>query len=404
MATDRLTTASIRSAFKTAAATAAPSKLSDGEGLSLIARPDGTGLWRFRYRWNGKQQTLSAGKWPAVSLAEARANRNKYREDLRQKQNPSTLKKKARNGSTNTAPTFEKVARDWHASRKNRWRPKHTSQVIRSLEANVFPKFGSKTFDEIDREDIRSALKRMLDEGANELAIRVCQRIRDVFVFAIDSGYTDRNPADAVRRTLPAPEKGRLPALPPSSLPELVTAIETYPGRPETVVALKLLLLTFVRPGELRAAEWTEFDVNESIWRIPEGRMKRNVAHLVPLSKQALALLEQLRKVTGHGRYLFPSVTTDKRPISDNTLNQALKRSGLDGRHCAHGNRSIASTWLNESGNFSPDVIERQLSHEPQDPVRAAYNRAEYLAQRREMMQAWADHVEATAERIEAAS
>ncbi len=339
---------------------------------------------------------LSAGQWPEVGLAEARAARDTLRAQLRAGKNPSALRRAARQRDRSTSQSFKAVACEWHAARKNRWRPKHTSQVLRSLEANVFPVFGAKGFDEIQRDDIFAALNPMIERGALELATRVWQRIRDVFLFAMDKGITDRNPAEAVRRALPSPEKGRLPALPPSALHELLEAIENYPGRVETVAALKLLLLTFVRPGELRAAEWNEFDFEAGQWRIPETRMKRKLAHLVPLATQTVALLRELHKISGAQRYLFPSVTSERRSISDNTLNQALKRSGFQGRHVAHGFRSLASTWLNESGNFSSDIIEKQLAHESADPVRAAYNRAEYLDERRRMMQVWADHVEAT--------
>jgi integrase len=397
MPTNRLTALSIRSALRASASAAKPSTISDGAGLSLIVRPDGTGLWRFRYRWANKQQMLSAGRWPEVQLAEARAAREKFRAELRAERNPSDLKK-ARRRAAPAAQSFEAVAREWHTARKNRWRPKHTAQVLRSLEVNVFPVFGSKAFDDIKRDDVLAALDPMINRGALELATRVWQRIRDVFLFAIDKGLTERNPAEAVRRTLPTPEKGRLPALPPSGLGELIEAIDNYPGRLETVAALKLLVLTFVRPGELRAAEWAEFDLDTALWRIPESRMKRKLAHLVPLSTQAVALLRELKNVTGSGKYLFPSLTSENRPISDNTLNQALKRSGFQGRHVAHGFRSLASTWLNETGQISPDVIEKQLAHESADPVRSAYNRAEYLEQRQKMMQVWVDHVETVAQ------
>ncbi|MDQ3447178.1 MAG: tyrosine-type recombinase/integrase [Pseudomonadota bacterium] len=396
MATNRLTSLSIRNAFKPASASGQESVVSDGDGLSLIVRPDGTGLWRFRYRWVGKQQMLSAGRWPEVQLAEARVTRQRFRAELREGRNPSNLRKPVRKAGTSGAPSFESVAREWHSARKNRWRPKHTAQVLRSLEVNVFPVFGAKSFELIDREDVLAALTPMIKRDALELATRVWQRVRDVFLFAIDKGVTERNPAESVRRALPTPVKGQLPALPPSSLNELTEAIEHYPGRTETVAALKLLLLTFVRPGELRAAEWAEFDLAGAIWRIPETRMKRNLAHLVPLATQTVSLLRELSQLTGNGRFLFPSLTSERRPISDNTLNQALKRSGFHGRHVAHGFRSLASTWLNETGEFPSDVIEKQLAHESADPVRAAYNRAEYLDQRRLMMQVWADHVEAT--------
>lgn len=404
MPTNRLSTLTIRSAAKKAQGAGEPITVSDGSGLSLILRPDGSGLWRFRYRWQGKQQMLSAGRWPEVQLAEARATRDTLRAELRAGRNPSEFKKARRRAAAPTARSFEAVAREWHAARKNRWRPKHTAQVIRSLEVNVFPVFGAKGFDDITRNDVLAALEPMIKRGALELATRVWQRIRDVFLFAIDKGLTERNPAEAVRRALPTPEKGRLPALPPSGLGELLEAIENYPGRAETVAALRLLLLTFVRPGELRAAEWAEFDLEAATWRIPEERMKRKLAHLVPLSTQAVALLKELKHVTGSGKYLFPSVRSEKRPISENTLNQALKRSGFHGRHVAHGFRSLASTWLNENGGFSPDVIEKQLAHESTDPVRAAYNRAEYLDQRREMMQVWADHVQAVSQARKVAS
>ncbi len=397
MATNRLNVLSIRAALRRAAADGSTFSISDGDGLSLIVRPDGSGLWRFRYRWDGKQQMLSAGRWPEVDLAEARGNRESFRAELRAGRNPSVSKRHGPDAEQNTIATFEAVTRDWHTIRKNRWGPKHTSQVIRSFEANVFPIFGATAIDIVSREQVLVALDPMIKRGALELARRVWQRIRDVFLYANDKGLTERNPAESVKRALPTPEHGRLPALPPSGLAELIAAIQAYPGRPETVAGLKLLLLTFVRPGELRSAEWTEFDLDVAIWRIPETRMKRKLAHLVPLSTQAVALIRELRTITGSSKYLFPSLTSNSRPMSDNTLNQALKRSGFHGRHVAHGFRSLASTWLNESGGFASDVIEKQLSHESADPVRAAYNRAEYLDERKKMMQVWSDHVERTA-------
>ena len=403
MSTNRLTDATLKASFRSIAISGKDARLADGNGLALVLRSDGTGLWRYRFRWDGKQQTISCGKWPYVTLGQARVAREKMRSQLAAGENPSHTRRTAkRKVDAACELSFEFIALQWHASRRHRWTQKHQDQVLASLEGNVFPKLGVRLLTEISPRDVLSTLQPMLDRGALELAARVRQRIGEVFDYAsADRGIDDitelrGNPALAIRKRMPTPKKGHLPALPPSELPMLLDAILHYKGRPETRLGLLILMHFFVRPGELRAAQWEEFDFEAMLWRIPAERMKMKRTHLVPLCEESVALLNELRNHTGACAFLFPGVLRPTQVISENTLGKALKIMGFKGRQVAHGFRSIASTWLNESGGFHPDVIERQLAHEPANEVRAAYNRAEYLEERRRMMRVWAAHLAAS--------
>lgn len=400
MSTNRLTDAAVKATFRTIASTGEPLRLADGNGLALELRPDGTGLWRYRYRWEGRQQTLSCGMWPYVSLAQARAVRERMRTQLASGQNPSHVRRSSRQKSVVPAEeTFEVVARQWHESRKNLWTANHSDQVIVSLERNVFPTLGKSRIGEIFPKHVLDTLQPMIDRGALELAARVRQRVGEVFDYAsavrgLDSVNDLRgNPALAIRKRMPPPPKRHYPSLAPAELPLLLDAIHHYTGRPETRLGLLLLMHFFVRPGELRAARWQEFDFHTMTWRIPATRMKMKRVHLVPLVPETIALLRELHTVTGESVFLFPGVRRSTTFISETTFGMALKHMGFRGRQVAHGFRSIASTWLNESGGFNPDVIERQLAHEPANEVRSAYNRAEYLDERRRMMGVWAEHL-----------
>lgn len=401
MSTNRLTDAAVKATFRSIASTGEPLRLADGNGLALELRPDGTGLWRYRYRWEGRQQTLSCGMWPYVSLAQARAVRERMRTQLASGQNPSHVRRssKQQKSVVPADETFEVVARQWHESRKNRWTPNHSEQVIVSLERNVFPTLGTSRVGEIFPKHVLDALQPMIDRGALELAARVRQRVGEVFDYAsavrgIDSVNDLRgNPALAIRKRMPPPPKRHYPSLAPSELPLLLDAIHHYTGRPETRLGLLLLMHFFVRPGELRAARWQEFDFHTMTWRVPATRMKMKRVHLVPLVPETISLLRELHAVTGESVFLFPGVRRSTTFISETTFGMALKHMGFRGRQVAHGFRSIASTWLNESGGFHPDVIERQLAHEPANEVRSAYNRAEYLDERRRMMGVWAAHL-----------
>lgn len=402
MATNLLTDAGIRRAFRALTTASAQTRLNDGGGLSLIARADGTGLWRFRYVWERKEQLLSVGKWPYVGLAMARAERDALRTELAQKINPAHQRVKERRAvDLEHEHSFERIARMWHAARANRWTAKHRDQVLRSLETNVFPSLGARRIDRIVPRDVLNALQPMIDRGALELAARVRQRVSEVFEFAgvlegldgIDNVAV--NPALRIHKLMPTPLKRHYASISPEELPGLLEAIHGYRGRITTKLGLMILLHTFVRPGELRCAQWSEFDLDHHLWRIPAARMKMRRVHLVPLSPEVVALLRELRTLTIDCELLLPGVFRPTIPISDNTFNKALRIMGFQGRQVAHAFRSIASTWLNESARCNRDAIERQLAHEPADEIRAAYNRAEYLEERVAMMSKWSAHLAA---------
>jgi len=402
MATNLLTDAGIRRAFRALTTASEQTRLNDGGGLSLIARADGTGLWRFRYVWERKEQLLSVGKWPYVGLAMARAERDALRTELAQKVNPARQRVKERRAvDLDHEHSFERIARMWHAARANRWTAKHRDQVLRSLETNVFPSLGARRINRIVPRDVLNALQPMIDRGALELAARVRQRVSEVFEFACVLEGLDGldnvavNPALRIHKLMPTPPKRHYASIAPDELPGLLEAIQGYRGRTTTKLGLMILLHTFVRPGELRFAQWSEFDLDRQLWRIPAVRMKMRRVHLVPLSPEVVALLRELRTLTIDCELLLPGVFRPTIPISDNTFNKALRIMGFQGRQVAHAFRSIASTWLNESARCNRDAIERQLAHEPADEIRAAYNRAEYLEERVAMMSKWSAHLAA---------
>ena len=332
----------------------------------------------------------------------ARAERDALRTELAQKINPAHQRvKERRAGDLDHEHSFERIARMWHAARANRWTAKHRDQVLRSLETNVFPSLGGRRIDRIVPRDVLNALQPMIDRGALELAARVRQRVSEVFEFAgvlegldgIDNVAV--NPALRIHKLMPTPLKRHYASISPEELPGLLEAIHGYRGRITTKLGLMILLHTFVRPGELRCAQWSEFDLDHQLWRIPAARMKMRRVHLVPLSHEVVALLRELRTLTIDCELLLPGVFRPTIPISDNTFNKALRIMGFQGRQVAHAFRSIASTWLNESARCNRDAIERQLAHEPADEIRAAYNRAEYLEERVAMMSKWSAHLAA---------
>jgi integrase len=400
MPTHLLTDSKIRAAVRALPADESK-RLNDGEGLLLIARSDGSGLWRFRYRFAERAKMLGLGHWPHTSLALARANRDVLMRQLASGIDPSDARKKQRTELRSEAPdAFESIARQWHRARSNQWTPKHREQVWRSLEVNAFKHFGAIPIRKIGQREIMSALQPMIDRGAIELAARVRQRISEVFEFAstlqgLDGiEDTDWNPARAIRNLLPTPPKRNFPALGSADIPGLLDSITHYRGRKETKLGLQLLMHTFVRPGEMRLAKWSEFAVDQKIWRIPAERMKKRRAHLVPLSDPTLTLLKELKSISGFSDFLFPSPSRLNQPISDATFSKALRTMGYQDKQVAHSFRALASTWLNEVARVNPDAIERQLSHEAMDQVRAAYNRAEYMGERVEMMRRWSEFLE----------
>lgn len=387
---DKLTDTKIKAARSEKTA----QKLSDGAGLFLLVTPAGGKYWRLKYRFGGKEKQLALGVYPDVTLAKARVKRKAARELLADGQDPSLVKKEEKRLLIlQGRSTFEAVAREWHELQSNKWTPVHCRQVLSSLEQDIFPAIGSRPVDEITAAELLDVLRTIEQRGALEVAARVLQRCGAVFRYSIATSRARANPAADLKGALRPPVKRHYAALDARDLPLFLKCLDAFPGHKITELATKLLLLTFVRTGELRAAKWDEFDLEENLWRIPAKRMKMKVEHLVPLSDQVIQILDELRPITGRCELLFPGMRDAYKPMSNNTILRGLKRMGYLGRTTGHGFRTTASTTLNEMG-FEPDAIERQLAHGERNTVRAAYNKAQYLDKRRVIMQAWADYLD----------
>ncbi len=370
-------------------------KLTDGHGMYLEVMPSGAKYWRLKYRIDGKEKRLALGVYPEVTLAEAREKRDAARKQIAQGQDPSEARKQAKQERLLAlANSFETLTHEWFNNEKPRWSPDHATRVLESLENDAFPDLGKYPINSLTAPMILSCVRKIEKRGAVETAQRVLQRIGAVIRYAIQTGRATYNPTADLTGALRAQKVEHRPALPRNELPEFYRRLALEPLYSPTRIAMHLLMLTFVRPGELRYARWEEFDEERAEWRIPGERMKMREPHIVPLSKQALALLKELHPLTGHNALLFPAMTDHDRPMSENTLSYAMGRMGYKNIATPHGFRALASTVLNEEG-FDPDIIERQLAHAERNKVRAAYHRAEYLKERREMMQWYADFLNA---------
>jgi integrase len=370
-------------------------KLADAAGLYLEVMPGGARYWRLRYRYAGKDTRLALGVYPEVTLAEARQRRDAARATLRDGRDPGAERKSDKVRRVIAAgSTFEAVSREWMAAQKRKLAPA-TFAKSQWLLDQVMPWLGTRPIAEIDPPELLAALKRIEARGAHETAHRTKEKCGQVFRYAIAHGTARRDPSADLRGALaPIVRTSRAAITDPTKVGALLRAIDGYAGQHVTRCALRLAPLLFVRPGELRAMEWAELDLDAAEWRIPAHRMKMREAHVVPLSTQAVAILRELQPLTGRGRYCFPSLRTAAAPMSENTVNAALRALGYDkDTMTGHGFRAMASTRLNELG-WSPDVIERQLAHAERNKVRAAYNRAQYMAERRRMMQAWSDYLD----------
>lgn len=368
-----------------------PYKKADTLGLYVIVRPDGARWWRFRYVWNGREKLLSLGTYPDTSLRLAREKRDDARRQLARGVDPSAARQAERQAQ---ADTFEAVASEW-LNRNGHIGASTRSQYRHRLSKYVYPRLGRWPVADITAAELLKVLRRIESNGTIETAHRVRSVVSRVFRYAVATGRAERDPAADLRGAIASVKSKNFAAIvEPKKVGELLRAIDGYDGQPAVMLALKLAPLVFVRPGELRGAEWVELDLEAAEWRIPAERMKMDERHIVPLSRQAVAVLEELQVHTGHGRLLFPGLRSRERPISENTINGALRRLGYSTDDMTgHGFRSMASTLLNELG-WPGDVIELQLAHKPRDKVRAAYNRAERLTERRQMMQAWADYLD----------
>ena len=374
-----------------------PQRLFDGGGLYLELAPSGGKWWRFKYRINGKEKRISLGVYPDVGLKEARNRRDEARKVLAGGGDPSEVRKEQRRQATaEIENSFETIAREWHEKQKGRWVPDHAARVLGSLEKEIFPEFGHRPVDQIGPPLVLAAIRKIEGRGVKDYPARVLQRVHGVFRYAVQTGRATVNPAADLSGALKTHKVTHRPALSRADLPEFLKKLDAYEGQPLTRLALRLALLTFVRSKELRGATWDEFDLERAEWRIPAERMKMRAEHIVPLSRQALAVLGHLQPLTERHSLVFPGQSNLKKPMSENTMLYALYRMGYHKQATVHGFRATASTILNESG-FMPDAIERQLAHTERNKVRAAYHRSEYLEERRRMMQWWGDYLEGLA-------
>lgn len=372
-------------------------KLADGGGLYLEITPKGQKRWRYRYYFEGREKLISLGTYPEISLKEARERHFEARKQLANGINPSAARKAEKVAQAGT-DSFEAVAREWHSKHTHMWTEKHAAQILRRLELNIFPWLGKKPINKITPPELLEVLRRMENRGALETAHRVQASCDQIFSYAIATFRAERNPVSDIKGAIPPTKKKHLASITdPVKIGELLRAIDAYEGSFIVKSALQLAPLVFVRPKELRHAEWAEIDIEKAEWRIPAEKMKARELHIVPLSRQAIEVLERIRPLTGQGaaaRYVFPSPRTLARPMSDNGVLSALRRMGYAKEEMTgHGFRSMASTLLNEQG-WNRDAIERQLAHAERNGVRAAYNYAEYLPERCKMMQAWADYLD----------
>ena len=369
-----------------------PFKLNDGKGLYLYINTSGGKLWRFDFSHNGKRKTLSIGKYPTISLVEARQAAENARRLLVSGQDPSEAKQQEKRERQAAAlNTFEAIARRWHSDNLIRWKENHAARVLRYFETDVFPVIGEMPIQEIRVSDIKTVLDGVMTRGVNNTAEKIREWTGAIFDYAVMLEVVETNPAYSLRKYIPAKQTDHRPALPREELTEFFRRLILAEIEPQNRIALILNMLTFLRSTELRGGQWNEIDFDAAIWIVPAQRMKHEKTapkppHAVPLADWTLELLAELKEITGNTPFLFPSRTKTDGFISDATIGRIIERMGYKGRVTPHGFRSLASSVLNEQG-FNPDAIERQLAHIENNKIRAAYNRADYLNERKEFMQ-----------------
>lgn len=372
-----------------------PKKHTDGGGLFLLITPSGGKLWRFAYRFDGKQKLMALGSYPSISLKDARERRDAARKLLANGIDPSENRKAIKAASAERASnSFEVLAREWIARGKPIWAASHTIKIERRFEMYVFPWLGEKPVPDITPPDLLTVARRAESGGALETAHRIIQTCGQVFRYAVATGRTERDPTPDLKGALPPARAVHMASVTePKQVAALLRTIDGYEGSLTVRCALLLSPLVFVRPGELRSAEWADIDLDAAEWRFTTSKTK--TAHIVPLSTQAVSILREVQAVTGSGRFVFPSPRSRTRPMSDNAILSALRRAGIPKDEMSgHGFRAMARTLLDEVLGFRPDIIEHQLAHAVRDPNGRAYNRTAHLPARREMMQTWADYLD----------
>lgn len=391
-----------------------PFKLTDGEGMHLLVNPNGSKYWRLQYRFGGKQKMLALGVYPTVTLADARKLREIAKKLISDGIDPTEKKKEDKieqSGST----TFESVARDWHASCSKKWSSSHSERVLKSLADNLFPSIGKSKISDLNTRDLLAPIKVVEASKRYEVAARLQQRTTAIMRYAVQSGLIDYNPAQEMAGAIAVAKREHRPALDFERIPELLDRIECFKGRKLTKLAVKLTLMVFIRSSELRFARWSEIDFERALWTIPAERellegvkhshrgSKMRTPHLVPLSRQALVVLKEIKAISGDHNLIFIGDHNPEKPMSENTVNTALRGMGYDTKTevCGHGFRAMACSALIECGLWSKDAVERQMSHQERNSVRAAYiHKAEHLDERRLMVQWWADYLDANCERV----
>lgn len=372
-------------------------KKADGNGLYLEVMPTGARYWRLKYRFGGKEKRLACGVYPETSLAEARERRAVARKMLADGIDPSSAKRDRQQlAEMNAANTFEAVAREWHARNLEKWTPLYGQDILHRLETDIFPVIGKRPVAGISALVVLNALKKIENRGAGEMAHRAGQYCGQIFRYAVVTGRAERNPTTDLKGALKPVTHGHFAALEPKDLPEFLHALARNDARLFilTRLAIRLMLLTFVRTGELINATWDEFDLDGAEWAIPAERMKMRKPHIVPLSKQAVAILDQLHTMNGSYEWVFASPSKPRQHMSNNTILKALERLGYKGRMTGHGFRALAMTTIKEKLKYPHEVVDRQLAHAPRSKVDAAYDRTKFLDERHKMMQAWADYID----------
>ncbi|WP_017891442.1 integrase arm-type DNA-binding domain-containing protein [Serratia sp. S4] len=388
--------------------------LVDGDGMFLLIHPNGSKYWRFRFRFGGKQHLMAFGVYPETSLADARQKREEARRLVAAGVDPREHKRAVKEEQAKEVITFESVARDWHASNQ-KWSESHSGRVLKSLEDNLFDAIGKRNIAELKTRDLLIPIKAVEMSRRLEVAARLQQRTTAIMRFAVQSGLIDYNPAQEIAGAVATAKRQHRAALELNRIPELLHRIDTYTGRPLTRLAVELTLLVFIRSSELRFARWSEVDFENAMWTIPGEReplegvkhshrgSKMRTPHLVPLSRQALLILEKIKSTSGNRELIFIGDHDPRKPMSENTVNKALRVMGYDTKIevCGHGFRTMACSSLIESGLWSKDAVERQMSHQERNSVRAAYiHKAEHLGERRLMVQWWADYLDVNREAV----
>jgi integrase len=372
-------------------------KLTDEKGLFLLVVPSGGKWWRLKYRFGRKEKLLSLGVYPDVGLKDARERRDEARKLLAGGIDPSENRKVQKAAKLERAAnSFETVAREWFAKHSANWAPTHAEKIIKRLENDVFPWLGGRPIAEIAAPELLRTIRRIESRGALDTAHRALQNCGQVLRYAVATGRAQSDPTGDLRGALPSAKRRHFASITePAEVGALLRAIDGFRGTPAVQSALKLAPLVFVRPGELRLAEWSEINLERAEWNIPGERMKMKIPHLVPLASQAVVILRELQPLTGHGRYVFPGRDPQK-PMSDAAVNAALQRMGYNTKTeiTGHGFRAMARTILHEELGIDRDVIEHQLGHRVPDPMGTAYNRTKFVKERRAMMQRWADYLE----------